>query len=244
MKILKSKWFGAVVLCLTLLVAVALADQRVRGTLTVVGVLDLVQNAYMKIREANGLDYVAIKAPASIAATYDLDLLDPLTKATGTGITLNNQSALGRRIYKITVASTNFIDAAVTDDVTIATLPAKTVVYRMIADVTTPFACTGTCTSSTLSMTCGKTAGGNEYVLSFDLDAAAAVFGDAIAEMGASLTSATTPVSSGVGDIPSWASTTTLQCRLTSGTGNIGTGSATNLSGGSVTFYVDAGRLP
>lgn len=162
----------------------------------------------------------------------------------GAEITNSGGGELRRQVFKGSVTFDKFAAAGVTDDVTIATLPAKTIVYRLVADVTAAFVCAATCTTATLSMTCGKTAGGNEYVLSFDADAATATFGDAIAEMGASLTAATTPISSGVGDLPSMSATTTLQCRLTSGTGNLGNGTVSNLNAGAITYYLDYAVLP
>lgn len=167
-----------------------------------------------------------------------------LVPGSAVGVVAQNGGELRRQIYKVNVGKTAFVTNGTTSDVTLATLAAKTTVYRLIADVTEAFACTATCTSSTLSMTCGKTAGGNAYLLSFDVDAAIATFGDAAAEEGASLTEATTPLASGFGDIPSMSATTTLQCRLTSGTGAIGNGTATNLSAGAITFYLDYAVLP
>lgn len=145
-------------------------------------------------------------------------------------------------VYRVTLPHTAFACAAVTCDVTIATLPAKTFVKHVLADVVTPLACAATCTSSTLSETVGRTAGGNQYLVSYDADAAAAQFGDAGAELGASLIEATVPT--GIGELGSWSTTTTVQVRLTSGTGNIGDGAVTNLSAGSVTFYVTTIRMP
>jgi hypothetical protein len=91
-------------------------------------------------------------------------------------------------------------------------------------------------------MTLGSAAGGTQYLLSFDADAATAQFGDAANELGASLTEATIPTT--IGALGSWTTTTTVSLRLTSGTGNLGTGSATNLSTGSVTFYLATAIYP
>ena len=71
---------------------------------------------------------------------------------------------------------------------------------------------------------------------------AAAQFGDTAAELGASLTEATIPTT--IGDLASWSATTAVTLRLTSGTGNIGNGTVTNLSQGSVTVYLTALILP
>lgn len=166
-----------------------------------------------------------------------------ITVGSGTGITVNDTGSIRDQTYKVTVAFTNFIAAATTADVTIATLPAKTAISAVVADLTQTFACGSTCTTATLSMTCGKTAGGNEYALSFDADAATAQFGITQATIGAALKYATPPITL-LGDIPSWSLSTPVQCRLTSGTGNLGTGAATNLSQGSITFYLTTTKLP
>ena len=166
-----------------------------------------------------------------------------LTAGSGTGITVNDTGSARQTVYKVTVTSANFVANATTADVTLATLPAKGIVSWMLADITQTFACASVCTSTTLSMTCGTSAGGNQYLASFDLDAAAAQFGDAQAELGSALKTATPPVTP-LGDLPSWSATTTLQCRFTSGTGNVGNGSVTNLSQGSLTFYLATASMP
>jgi hypothetical protein len=163
-----------------------------------------------------------------------------ITAGSGTGVTVNNAGSVQQHLYKVTIDRTAFVCAATTCDVTIATLPAKTFVVHALADLTTTFACTATCTTGTLSFVLGKTAGGAEYLVSFDADAAAVVRGDAAAELGASLTEATIPTA--IGDLASWTATTAVVLRLTSGTGNIGNGAATNLSQGSVTLYLTTVR--
>lgn len=165
-----------------------------------------------------------------------------ITAGSGTGVTVNDSGSLRDVVYKVTVTSAQFISNAVTHDLVIATLPAKTFLKHVLAEVTTAFACTAVCTSSTLSMTVGSTVGGNEYLISLDADAAAAQFGDAAAELGASLTEATVPTA--IGSLGSWAGTQAINLRMTSGTGNLGNGTATNLSQGSVTFYVTTVKMP
>ena len=165
--------------------------------------------------------------------------VSPVARITGssvTGVTVDTAGLIRTAQYKVTVVSTAFVCAALTCDVTIGTLPAKTFVQHTLADLTTTFACTAVCTSTTLSLTLGKTAGGTQYLVSFDADAAAAQFGDAAAELGASVAPATVPTLDG--DLASWTATTTVTVRLTSGTGNIGDGTATNLSQGTVVFYL------
>lgn len=158
-----------------------------------------------------------------------------ITAGAATGVTVNDAGTLRKMAYKVTVDRTAFVCAAVTCDVTIGTLPAKSRLLSVIADITQTFACTATCTSSTLSMTLGSSAGGTNFLLSFDADAATAQFGDADAELGAGISRANAVQA---GFIGSWSSTTPISLRLTSGTGNIGNGAATNLSQGSVSFIV------
>jgi hypothetical protein len=161
------------------------------------------------------------------------------TAGSGTGITVNDPGSIRTEVYKVTVAKTNFVTAGVTHDVTLATLPAKSIVHAVIADVTEAFACTGVCTTATLSATVGISAGGVEFLASFDLDAAAAAFGDTDAEVGSKLSVAGDSNSGYI----SWAGTPVIM-RATSGTGNWGSGTATNLSLGSVTVYILYSILP
>lgn len=165
-----------------------------------------------------------------------------ITAGSATGLTVDSVGVLQRQVYKVTIDRTAFVSAATTSDVTIGTLPAKTAVVSVYAQVTQTFACTATCTSSTLSMMLGKGAGGAEYLASgLDIDAATTVFGDADAEMGTLMTRAAAIQG---GTMNSFSATQAVVMRLTSGTGNIGNGSATNLSQGSVTFYVVTERMP
>lgn len=172
-----------------------------------------------------------------------VQLLSPaITTSAVTGVSVSNPGELRTLVYKVTVDKTAFVCAAVTCDVTIATLPAKTFLTHVIVDQTVVFACTGTCTSSTLSYTLGKTAGGTQYLVSTDADAAIGQFGDAANELGASLTPATVPGLDG--DLASWSATTAVVLRMTSGTGNIGAASVTNFSTGSLTFYLTTVKMP
>jgi hypothetical protein len=187
-------------------------------------------------QRADGASNTAFNA-GSLAATDT-----QITNAGGTGITINSGSGtIARSVYKVTIDRTAFIAAAVTQDLTIGTLPAKTVLLSVYGELTTVFACSVTCTSSTLSMILGTAAGGNTLLVSFDADAATAVFGDADAELGTDITRATAVQG---GKVYSFSATQIVNLRLTSGTGNLGTGAATNLSTGSITFYLVTERLP
>lgn len=162
-----------------------------------------------------------------------------ISPGSGTGITVNATGQLQRAVYKVTIASTAFTCAALTCDVTIGTLPVKTNVLSVYGEMPTAFACASVCTSSTLSMTLGSVAGGAQFLASLDADAVATVFGDADAELGTALARA----SAIQGGNAYWTGAP-VSLRLTSGTGNIGTGAATNLSQGSITFWLVTERMP
>ncbi|MCX6550366.1 MAG: hypothetical protein NTY02_05045 [Acidobacteria bacterium] len=168
---------------------------------------------------------------------------DPrITAGSGTGVTVNEAVALRRAVYKVTVTYAQFDAAAVTHDLTIATLPAKTRLVGVYAHVSTPFVCAAVCTTATLSATLGTSAGGAEILDSFDIDAAAAVFGDTDAELGSAVDAAAR-----VQDayLASWSATQAIVLRATSGTGNWGNGSGTsNLNAGTVVFYLITEILP
>jgi hypothetical protein len=96
---------------------------------------------------------------------------------------------------------------------------------RLIADATVAFD-DAAGPISAVTITCGKTAGGNEYLVSgsiFTIN----TLGDATAEVGASLNTY-------FGDIPSWSATTAIQCRFTSTGGNLST-----LTTGSIAFLLE-----
>lgn len=233
------RWQGLIA-CLLGIVAFGLAAPRVGSQAPALAFLSSSAGAVPWAGSTSGVPTVSISGSPTLTGMFLSGA--QITPGSGTGITVNDAGELKAQVYQVTVASTAFVCAAVTCDVTLGTLPAKTFVTHALADVTQVLACTATCTSSTLSMVVGKTAGGSQYLASFDADAAAAQFGDATAELGASLTEATIPTP--IGDLASWSTTTAVVLRLTSGTGNIGNGSVTNLSQGSVTFYITTVRMP
>lgn len=153
--------------------------------------------------------------------------------AAATGLVINNAGDLTRMIRKVTLSSTHtaFQAAATAADVTLFTTAAKTRVMAVIADTTVAWAGP----AGTLAFTMGKTAGGNEYLVTHDVKTGVVTKGLADADFGTAMIRATAIQT---GDLPSWTTTTAVQCRLTSGTGNLGTGAATNLTNGTTTFYV------
>jgi len=161
-----------------------------------------------------------------------------ITPGAGTGLTVNDTGSVRSLTSKYTVINTAFVCAATTCDFTIGTFPSNTLLEHVLVSLGTPFACTAVCTSTTLSMVLGKGAGGSEYIASFDADAAANIFGDADAELGTLMTRAAA-IQGGTYN----SSSQVVVIRLISGTGNIGNGSVTNLSGGSVTIWLTTKAL-
>jgi hypothetical protein len=162
-----------------------------------------------------------------------------ITQGAATGLTISDTGSVRTQVYKVTVATTAFICNAVTCDLTIGTLPANTWVTGVTAQLTTTFACSAVCTTSTLSFVLGKGAGGAEYLASWDADATTGYFGDADAELGTLMVRAAA-IQGGTFT----SGTQAVVLRLTSGTGNVGNGAATNLSQGALTIWITTTVLP
>jgi hypothetical protein len=185
------------------------------------------ENGYLRVALAGGTaTTITLTTPA-------------ITPASAAGTVVVDPGSVRTQTYRVNVGTTAFVCNAVTCDVTIGTLPVNTRVMQMDADLVQAFACTATCTSSTLSILIGKGSGGAEYIASFDADAAVAWFGDADAEMGTLLTRAAA-IQGGTFSAASQA----VVLRLTSGTGNVGNGTVTNLSAGSVRVRITTTVMP
>lgn len=187
----------------------------------------------------------AVLADASAWAPFRGSVLTStdarITAGSGTGITVNQLGGIYEQNYKATIASTQFVTNGVTHDVTVATLPAKTILHAIYADLTQTFACTAVCTTATLSMTVGSSAGGNDLLTTFDVDAATLQRGLVDGDLGTGINRANAVQG---GKLFSWTATTPVSLRMTSGTGALGDGTATNLSQGSITVYLITTRLP
>jgi hypothetical protein len=160
-----------------------------------------------------------------------------LTVGSGTGVTVNANGGLRRQVYKVTITSAAFTAAALTSDVTIATLPAKTAVLGVYTDTTVAFAGL----AGTISLSVGTGATPTNLIAAHDVKTAAVTKGLADADLGTDLARATAVQG---GKVYSFTATTSVLARITSGTGNVGTGSASNMSAGSVTIYIITERLP
>src|SRR5690606_32707328 len=130
-----------------------------------------------------------------------------ITAGSDTGVTVVDAGSLRSARYAVTVEAEAFACAATTCDVTLATLPGGTRLEAIYLDLTEEFACTSTCTSSTLSITVGSSAGGTDLLVSLDADSATGVFGDSDAELGTGINAANAVQGAFVG---SWSSTTPI----------------------------------
>jgi hypothetical protein len=101
-------------------------------------------------------------------------------------VTTLESGALRRHSYKVSL-DRSFTGAALTADVVIATLPAKTRLVSIIADTTTVFSGGGV---TACAMTVGTSVGGAELIASYDCFTAPVVKGLVDADMGTSMTRA------------------------------------------------------
>jgi len=156
------------------------------------------------------------------------------TAPTGTGVTVIESGVLTHMCHKVRVNYTAFAStAALTGDVTLWTTPAGFIVERVLAKVNTAF--TGGAISD-CDVTVGNSAGGAQYLLTFDVDTAALLVGDVVAEIGAGLvdsTRADTAVTSNA------FVATTIQARFTSVTANLNA-----LTAGQMDVWIIGKQLP
>lgn len=154
-----------------------------------------------------------------------------ITAGSATGMTVNFNGAIRDSMYKVTLDKTAWTAAALTQDITIGTLPAGAIVRRIVCDTTAAL----TNGASTLAMTIGSAAGGTQFILSHDVKTAPITKGLADADLGANMVRSAAIQG---GYAPNWTGTTIVSVRLTSGSVNLGNGSTTNLTTGSTTIYL------
>jgi len=199
--------------------------------------------AWVSVLVIGGAIAVADQGPLAAQiqrALRGANLAAGVTPSGDAGVAVGAEAEVRTVGFTATVATTAFVCAGLTCDVTVATLPAGYRLESIVADLTEVFACTAVCTSTTLSMTAGSSAGATDLLLTFDADAAILQRGLADGDLGAGITRAAAIQG---GFIGSWSTTTPVSLRLTSGTGNIGNGTVTNLSTGSITFQLLTSRL-
>jgi hypothetical protein len=167
--------------------------------------------------------------PYVVGSDLFLDAAIVGTAPSGTGITVDSKLAQRDAVAKVTITEAALTAAATTQDVTVWTVPAKTRVRRLVVQTTTGFT-GGTIAAMTLS--CGSTAGGVDYLLAGSVFSAG-VLGDGFAEIGAGLLSAT------LADIPSMTSSTAISCRFVATGDNV-----VNATAGSLTLYLELSPYP
>lgn len=152
------------------------------------------------------------------------------------GVTTVKDGELRRAILVLTVPKEKFTAAALNETVTIATLPAKTRVVSAVADLTAAFALG----LSALTLELGRTGDTDALLVAFDADAAAAQFGLVDADLGADLLRASAVQG---GAVLSWDDAKDITLRMVSDTDNLGDGSVTSLTAGSITVYLIVEKL-
>jgi len=165
-------------------------------------------------------------------------LSDLLTyTAPPTGVTISAEGAMNRVTYKATVAKEAWTNNATSQIIYPFTLPAKTRIVSCYADTTEAYSGL----AGTIQLSIGTTGNDNEVILLHDVKTAAVTKGLLDADLGTEMSRAGQIQG---GYIRSWTGAVQPRVRLVSGTGNIGTGSATNLTNGSTTIYMTVEVMP
>lgn len=208
--------------CASLLVTPGISDPSANYHLGTPNALSFSGGFFFLTMQGNNVIYVD-------QTTLDVTM-NQLAGTAGTG-TVVRTAALRHYIHKITLPFTSVQTGGTTNDIVLWTVPAKTRILRVVADVTTQFSggAIATCV-----MRSGNVANGNQYLLDGNVLAAPIVLGDGQAELGAGIVGGT-----GFSTDMIWASTTPVQCRFTSTGANLSA-----LTQGSVTFYIEACTYP
>lgn len=168
---------------------------------------------------------------AALLTISDAGPLAPLvegTKGSGTGITAGTPSALRTVLHKVTVTEAALTDEDTSQAVTIWTVPAKTRILRVVADVTAAFTGGGN-TACTLQV--GISGGdADAYLAAFDCFSGATTKGLVEADLGVALGNG----GSGVGAFPDFTGAKAIDAQFDSTTGTVA-----GLTAGSVTFYIE-----
>lgn len=161
---------------------------------------------------------------AKLAVPY---LQDAAVLNSGTTVVCNGEPR--RALYTVTVPFSKWSAAAVTKDLTLMTLPAKSKLLTVICDTTAVYDGAGTC-----AIIVGNAAGDNKYIVSHDVKTIPITVGLADADFGTLLTRAGA-INGGTMTATNWASGQAIFARMTSGSGNTST-----FTVGSTTFYIVA----
>lgn len=154
---------------------------------------------------------------------------------TATGVTALETGLLRTVVHKVRLdwRALAASAAGATADLTLWTLPAGFVLQRVLADVTTVFAGPSV---TDVDVTVGSSAGGNQFMVTFDVDTAAIVAGQVVAGIGAGLVDATR---ADVTVTSNAFAATTLQCRFTAAGAD-----ANVMTSGEMNFYIIGCQLP
>ncbi len=145
-----------------------------------------------------------------------------------------SQGLMSEGCFTVTVSYTAIVAAAATVDIVVATVPPRTKIVSVVADITTVFSGG---TLGTVSAVVGNGGGSNADLLkTFDVTSGVAQFGLVDADMGPKLAKATQPAEDGY--CPGWAGST-ITAEFTRG----GSGNFSQLTQGSVTFYIGTRRF-
>lgn len=181
----------------------------------------------MNMVASSGADYAVFKVPDTTKREqHDCQYLPDITLAAG--IQLERVGSQDRGTWKVTVPFWAFTANALNQTIYIATLPAATKVCVAKSKTTTAFAGT----AGTLQLSMGVLADG-DLLSAHDVKTAAINKGYASADLGAGLAAATQG-----GWTPSPTGAAQAYIKLVSSSGNLGNGTATNLTAGSVTLYL------
>lgn len=167
----------------------------------------------------------------------DLEWMTLTQIAQATGVTQNFIGLATRSIWKLTIDKSTWTAAALIQEIQIATLPAHTRIVGAYCDTTIAYAGL----AGTIQLTISGSGFDGSIIATHDVKSAPVTKGLLDADMGTGLTRAAR-----IQDalLISWTGVSQPQVRLTSGTGNIGTGTVTNLSTGSTTIYLITETLP
>lgn len=185
---------------------------------------------------STGINASGVAQCTAVPTVTAITTASVLTSGAVAGVTYTNLGTVRHGIAQITVPHDALIVGAANADLSLLTLPAKTAVYRVVADVTEAFVLGA---EAGMTVKCGVSAGGAELLASADIDAAVAVFGDAIAEEGSSIVNA----GNQIGPAIYWTGDT-FECRFASGGINWGDGATTASTAGSATIYVEYAVYP
>jgi hypothetical protein len=160
------------------------------------------------------------------------------TDPSGTGITASYGGGRSNHFcLKVVVDKSNFVTNGNNHDVTLWTVPAKTRVLRVVADITAGFT-DGAGPITSMVLTVGKSAGGNTYLVG-----AAPIDAMSVGTSGLVLADAGTDLDDAYGDVPSWSAPTAISARFAADS-PVATVGVTNLTAGSATFYIDCELYP